>query len=38
MKFKLTFFIVELTLIGLPNLANPFPNTKPIIFNQGEQK
>jgi hypothetical protein len=29
MKFKLTFFIAELTLIGLPNMANPQPNLQP---------
>jgi hypothetical protein len=36
MKFKLTFHIVKLTLIGLPNITNPHPNTKHHIFKQGE--
>jgi len=42
MKFKLTFFIAELTLTGLPIMANPQPNlqpqTKQVISNRGVKK
>ena len=36
MNFKLIFFIAELTLTGLPNMANQQLVTNQINSNQGE--